>query len=125
MATGTGTLTYQWKKSGAAIGGATAASYTTPATTTSESGTQFTVVVTDSTASRDQQCRDSYGDGGSCRAIDHDAAGEQDRYRRTNGDVQRDGDGHGATYLSMEEERRGHQRRNLVLVHDAGDDGFG
>ena len=48
-ATGTGTLTYQWKMGTTAIGGATAASYTTPATTSSESGTQFTVVVTDST----------------------------------------------------------------------------
>ena len=44
-------LTYQWKKGGTAIGGATAASYTTPATTSAESGTQFTVVVTDSTGS--------------------------------------------------------------------------
>ena len=47
-ATGTGTLTYQWKMNGTAISGATAASYTTPATTTSNSGEQFTVVVTDS-----------------------------------------------------------------------------
>ncbi len=45
-ATGTGTLTYQWKKGGAAIGGATAASYTTPATASSDSGAQFTVTVT-------------------------------------------------------------------------------
>ena len=46
-ATGTGTLTYQWKKSGMAISGATSASYTTPPTTSSETGTQFTVVVSD------------------------------------------------------------------------------
>ena len=51
VASGSGTLTYQWKKGGTAIGGATAASYTTPATTSGESGTQFTVVVTDSTGS--------------------------------------------------------------------------
>jgi hypothetical protein len=51
VATGTGTLTYQWKKNGAAISGATAASYTTPATTSALSGTQFAVVVTDSTGS--------------------------------------------------------------------------
>src|SRR4029077_17044534 len=37
-ATGTGPLTYQWKMGGTAISGATAASYTTPATTSSESG---------------------------------------------------------------------------------------
>jgi hypothetical protein len=45
-AAGTATLTYQWKKNGTAIGGATSASYTTPATTTSDSGAQFTVTVT-------------------------------------------------------------------------------
>ena len=45
-ATGTGTLSYQWNKSGAAISGATSASYTTPATTAAETGTQFTVTVT-------------------------------------------------------------------------------
>ena len=47
-ATGTGTLGYQWKKNGATISGATAASYTTPGAVTSDSGSQFTVVVTDS-----------------------------------------------------------------------------
>jgi len=49
VATGTGALTYQWKKGGTAMSGATAASYTTPATTTSDNGTLFTVVVTDNT----------------------------------------------------------------------------
>jgi Abnormal spindle-like microcephaly-assoc'd, ASPM-SPD-2-Hydin/Immunoglobulin domain/Immunoglobulin I-set domain len=44
-ATGTGTLTYQWKKNGTAIGGATSAAFTTPATVVSESGSQYTVVV--------------------------------------------------------------------------------
>jgi hypothetical protein len=47
-ATGVGTLTYQWKKNGIAISGATSASYTTPAAASTDSGTQFTVVVTDS-----------------------------------------------------------------------------
>ncbi|HET6142344.1 MAG TPA: immunoglobulin domain-containing protein [Candidatus Acidoferrales bacterium] len=50
-ATGTGTLTYQWKKNGAAISGATAASYTTPATTSADNGTQFTVTVSDTAGS--------------------------------------------------------------------------
>jgi hypothetical protein len=50
-ASGSGTLSYQWKKAGANISGATASSYTTPATISSESGTQFTVTVTDSTGS--------------------------------------------------------------------------
>jgi hypothetical protein len=42
-------LTYQWKKNGGAIGGATSASYTTPATVASDSGAQFTVTVTNGT----------------------------------------------------------------------------
>jgi Bacterial Ig domain/Immunoglobulin domain len=44
-ATGTAPLSYQWKKSGTAISGATSSSYTTPATTSSDNGAQFTVVV--------------------------------------------------------------------------------
>ena len=47
-ATGTATLAYQWKKNGTPIGGAASASYTTPATTSSDSGAQFTVTVTNS-----------------------------------------------------------------------------
>jgi hypothetical protein len=47
-ATGTGTLTYQWKKNGTAISGATSSSYTTPATAASDNGAVFTVTVTGS-----------------------------------------------------------------------------
>jgi invasion protein IalB len=47
-ATGTGPLTYQWFDNGVAIGGATSSSYTTPATVSSESGSVFTVTVTNS-----------------------------------------------------------------------------
>jgi len=47
-ASGTAPLSYQWQKNGTAIGSATAASYTTPATASSDSGSQFTVVVTNS-----------------------------------------------------------------------------
>jgi hypothetical protein len=47
-ATGTGPLSYQWQKNGAAISGATSTSYTTPATTSADSGSTFRVVVTNS-----------------------------------------------------------------------------
>lgn len=50
-ATGTAPLTYQWRKNGAAISGATASSYTTPATTTADNGAAFSVVVTNSAGS--------------------------------------------------------------------------
>ena len=45
VAAGTAPLSYQWQKNGVNIAGATAASYTTPVTTTSESGSRFAVVV--------------------------------------------------------------------------------
>src|ERR1700731_942046 len=38
-------LTYQWRKSGTAITGATGSSYTTPAESVSDSGATFDVVV--------------------------------------------------------------------------------
>ncbi len=44
-ATGTAPLTYQWKKNGTAVSGATSASYTTPATTSTDNGASFTVTV--------------------------------------------------------------------------------
>jgi hypothetical protein len=45
VATGTAPLSYQWRKNGVAISGATSSSYTTPATTTTDSGSTFAVVV--------------------------------------------------------------------------------
>lgn len=44
-ATGSAPLAYQWLRNGNAIAGATAASYTTPATTTADNGARFTVRV--------------------------------------------------------------------------------
>ncbi len=46
VATGTGILTYQWKKGGSAISGATLSSYTTPSLTLSDTGSVFTCDVT-------------------------------------------------------------------------------
>src|SRR6266496_4289003 len=48
VATGTAPLSYQWQKGTANISGATAASYTTPATTVADNNTQYRVVVTNS-----------------------------------------------------------------------------
>ena len=50
-ATGTAPLSYQWRKNGTAITGATASSYTTPAETTADNSAQFTVAVSNSTGS--------------------------------------------------------------------------
>jgi hypothetical protein len=48
VATGTTPLTYQWKKNGALISGATASSYSTGPTTVSDHGVAFTVTVSNS-----------------------------------------------------------------------------
>ena len=57
-ASGTTPFSYQWSKNGAAIAGATAASYTTPATTTADNGAQFTVTVNDTAGNATSSCRD-------------------------------------------------------------------
>jgi hypothetical protein len=46
--TGTAPLAYQWRKNNTAIIGATSSTYTTPATTVSDTGAQFTVVISNS-----------------------------------------------------------------------------
>jgi hypothetical protein len=51
VAAGTAPLTYQWQKGTTVISGATSAGYTTAATTSSDSGSQFQVVVTNSAGS--------------------------------------------------------------------------
>ena len=50
-ASGTAPLTYQWAENGSAISGATGASYTTPATTSIDNGSQFVVTVSNSAGS--------------------------------------------------------------------------
>jgi len=50
-ASSSSTLSYQWRRNGSNISGATAASYTTPATTTADNGASYSVVVTNSAGS--------------------------------------------------------------------------
>jgi hypothetical protein len=51
LATGTAPLSYQWRRNGANIAGATSSSYTTAATTTADSGSTFSVLVGNSAGS--------------------------------------------------------------------------
>jgi hypothetical protein len=51
MATGSAPLSYQWQKGTTPISGATASSYTTPATTLADDGSSFQVVVSNSAGS--------------------------------------------------------------------------
>ena len=50
-ADGTAPLSYQWRRNGVDIGGATASSYTTPATAVSDSGARFSVRVSNAQGS--------------------------------------------------------------------------
>ena len=50
-ATGSAPLQYQWRKGGSAIAGATASSYTTPPTVIGDTGSSFTVVVSNTMGS--------------------------------------------------------------------------
>src|SRR5205807_8039521 len=51
VAAGTPPLSYQWKKDGTAISGAASSSYTTPATTSADNSSQFTVTVSNTAGS--------------------------------------------------------------------------
>ena len=48
LASGSAPLSYQWRRAGTAISGATSASYTTPATVVGDSGSSYDVTVTNS-----------------------------------------------------------------------------
>ena len=52
IATGTAPLSYQWQKNSANISGATAASYTTPATASGDNAAKFDVIVSNSAGSQ-------------------------------------------------------------------------
>jgi len=51
VAAGTPPLSYQWQKNGGGISGATSSTYTTPVTTTADSGEMFSVVVSNTAGS--------------------------------------------------------------------------
>ena len=116
-ASGTGTLTYQWKKGGAAISGATSASYTTPATAASDNGAQFSVTVTNSVGS-------ATSNAATLTVTVPPVISSQPRARRCSAgqtatfSVTAIGLGH--PDLSVEEEWQRDQRRDCVLVHHPG-----
>src|SRR6267378_1131942 len=51
VASGTAPLTYQWRKNGTGISGATSSTYTTPATTSADNGATFVAVISNSVGS--------------------------------------------------------------------------
>ena len=124
-AAGTAPLTYQWSQNGTAISGATSASYTTPTETTSASGAQFTVVVSNSVGNVTSNAATLTVNRRPSSAFDHHATLQRDHHRRANGHVLCDRHGHGTAHLSVESERNRHQRRDFRELHHAHGDDFG
>ena len=116
-ATGTAPLSYQWKKNGTAIAGATSSSYTTPAAATTDNASQFTVVVSELRRHGDQQ-RSSTDSECHCTGHHH-AADRPDGQRGPIRDVLGSRYGNGASYLPVEEEWRRHQWRNVLKLHNS------
>ncbi len=117
-ATGTGTLTYQWKKNGTAIGGATSASYTTPATAATDNGALFTVTVTDTAGSVTSSAATLTVNV--APTITTQPANQTVIAGQT-ATVQCDGDRRGNTELSVAEKRNRNRRCDLGLLYDSGD----
>src|SRR5467141_1490918 len=96
VAAGAAPLSYQWQKNGVNIAGATSTSYTTPATTTSDNGATFAVVVSNTAGTVTSAAADGELHGG--------------------------GDGHRAAELPVAEERSEHRRGHCGELHHARDD---
>jgi len=121
VASGTAPLSYQWRKNGVAISGATSSNYTTPATTTSDSGSTFAVVVTNTAGDGDEFDGDVDGEPGTGVTDDHHAAREPDGDRGTDGDVRGGGEWNSTAELPVAEERREHRRGHGRELHHASD----
>ncbi len=120
VATGTAPLSYQWSKNGTAIGGATGASYTTPATVVSDSGAVFTVVIANSVGSTSSTAAMLTVTAASVAptittqpANQSVAVGAKATFSVVAG-------GTAPAALPMVEERHGHQRRDRVQLHHPG-----
>jgi len=86
-ATGTNPLSYRWNRNGVAISGATSSSYATAATTSSDNGAQFTVVVTNTAGSVTSSACYTHGECCSGSAFNHDATGQSNGHGGASGDV--------------------------------------
>ena len=120
-ASGTSPLSYQWTKNGTAISGATSRSYTTPATTVADNGSTFAVTVTNSVGS-------AASNSATLTVIFRLRSPRSPPVTRSAGQTAAfsvTATGNRNPELSVEEERRGHQRSDFRVLHDSGHDGFG
>jgi len=125
VATGTAPLTYQWQKSGINIAGATAATYTTPVTTTSDNGASFAAVVSNTAGSVTSAAATLTVNAVVVAPSITAQTSEPDGYCRTDGIVLRNCDGHCATELSVAKERSEHHWGDFGELYDARHSDFG
>ena len=117
VASGTAPLTYQWRRNGAAISGATSASYAMPATATSDSGATFSVVVSNSAGSITSRAARLTVSGN--RPDHHDATGRPERQGRPVRAVLSRRRRYRAAYLPVAQERRRDLRGDLGQLRHA------
>ncbi len=125
VATGAALLNYQWNKNGTAISGATSSIYTTAATTISDNGAQFAVVVSNSAGTLTSAPATLTV---SATAVAPTITAQPLSQSVTAGQTATfngGGNGDGSSGLSMEKERDGHQRGDFVVLHNPGDNQFG
>ena len=115
-ATGAMPLTYQWQKNGANISGATSATYTTPATTSADSGAMFGVTVMHSTQSVASSLATLTVNG---PAKHHVSASESNSDSGPNGHILSNRHRHGSIELSMAEEPGKYRGSDVSKLHDA------
>ena len=107
-ASGTAPLSYQWQKNGANIAGATSASYTTPATTSTRQRLHVPGGGEQHSGERNEQCGDADGEPRGGGAHDHGATRESDGDGGPDGHLRGGGEWHSAAELPVAEERRKH-----------------
>ncbi len=112
-ASGTAPLSYRWQKGSNNISGAISPSYSTPATTMSDNGSTFRVVVSNAAGTMTSNAAVLNVTAGFFGSVHHYPALQPRRNRGTEGDLCRGRIGHGSAQLSVEERDYQHLGRNL------------
>ncbi len=120
-ASGTAPLTYQWSKNGTVISGATATSYTTPASVVGDNGAQFAVTVSNTKGNATSNvavlnvAAPAVAPSITGQPISQTVSVGQTR------DIFRDGDWYSAVGISVEEEWCSYHGSHRCQLHDSGD----
>ena len=125
VAGGTAPLSYQWQKNGVNITGATASSYTTPVAATTDSGSTFDVVVSNTAGSVTSSAATLTVNAAVVAPTITTQPVSQTVTRGADGDVWSGGGRDGSAELPVAEERSEHHGSDGQQLHDAGnsDDG--